>query len=151
MDYFAILLADLSTLIDTQIYSDTKKICQLSIDSKLHIQLKEDAGKDRMLISAFIHDIPPGRFREHVLRDTLKENYLYPRTGTFAYCDRNNQLALFAYVYYQNLTAEGLADFLETFIERCFTWQTAIETGQLPARGQTYKKTGPSIFDIMKK
>lgn len=151
MDHFANLLADLSALIDVPLYPDSKRACRLSINSQLHIQIEEREEKDRILVATMICEIPPGKFRETVLRETLKENALYPRLGTFAYSDRNNKLVLYSYVYYIDLTGENFADFLETFIEKAFTWKTAVETGQLPTRGQTFQKTGPSIFDIQKK
>lgn len=151
MDRFAILLADLGSLISVPLHPDPKRTCKLNIDNALHIQIEEDEPKDRLLIATFVCEIPPGKFREKVLCETLKENNLYPRTGTFSYCQRNNKLALFSYAYYPGLTADNFADFLGTFIEKAITWKTAVETGQLPQRGQTLQKVGPSIFDIQKK
>lgn len=151
MDRFAILLADLGSLINVPLHPDHKRVCKLNIDNQLHIQIEEEESKDRILIGAFICEIPPGKFREKVLAETLKENNAYPRIGTLAYSPRNNMLALFSHVYNQGLTGETLADYLEKFIEKGFTWKTAIETGQLPQRGQLLHKIGPSIFDIQKK
>jgi len=154
MDRFARLLADLGVLIDVVLYPDPKRACKLNIDNQLHIQIEEDEPKDRILISTFICEILPGKFREKVLCETLKENNLYPRLATFTYSSRNNMLALFSYAYHPGhpgLTGDNFADFLGKFIEKGLTWKTAIETGQLPQRGQILHKTGPSIFDIQKK
>lgn len=151
MDRFANLLADLGALINVPLHPDPKRGCRLNIDNQLHIQITEDEPKDRLLIAAFVCDIPPGKFREKVLLETLKENNLYPRLGTFAYSERNNKLGLFSYVYYPGLTGDNFADFLGVFIEKIFTWKTGVETGQLPQRGQILQKVGPSIFDIQKK
>jgi hypothetical protein len=71
--------------------------------------------------------------------------------GTFSYSDRNNQLALFDYLYFEGLRGDNLADFLEAFLEKAFSWKTGITSGQLPQRGQTLHKVGPSIFDIQRK
>ncbi|MBS0616206.1 MAG: CesT family type III secretion system chaperone [Verrucomicrobia bacterium] len=151
MDRFATLLADLGTLINVPLHPDSKRLCRLNIDNKIHIQIQEEENQDRLLVACFVGEIPAGKFRENLLKATLKENNAYPRLGTFAYSARNNQLALFAYIYYPGLHGDNFADFLGTFLEKAFTWKTALETGRIPERGQTLQKTGPSIFDIQKK
>jgi hypothetical protein len=151
IDRFAILLADLGALINVPLHPDHKRTCKLNIDNQLHIQIEEEETKDRILVATFICEIPPGKFREKVFGETLKENSLYPRLGTFAYSARNNKLAFYSYTYYPGLNGDNFADFLGTFIEKALTWKTAVETGQLPQRGQTLQKVGPSIFDIQKK
>ena len=151
MDRFAMLLADLGALIQVPLHPDHHRACCLSVNGELHLQLKEDDSKDRLLIAAFLAEIPPGKFRENIFKETLKENNLIPRIGTFSYSERNNQLALFSYVYFEGLNGDKMADFLENFLEKAFSWKTALQTGQLPQRGQTLHKTGPSIFDIQRK
>ncbi len=151
MDHFAILLADLGALIQVPLHPDHQRSCNLSINGELHVQLKEDERNDRILIAAFLAEIPPGKFRENVLKETLKENNLFPRIGTFSYSERNNQLAFFSHVYFEGLKGDTMADFLEAFLEKAFSWRTALQTGQLPQRGQMLQKTGPSIFDIQRK
>ena len=151
MDRFAILLADLGALIQVPLHPDHLRCCNLSINGELHVQLKEDESNSRILVGAFLGDVPPGKFRENILKETLKENSLFPRMGTFGYSERNNQLALFSHVYFEGLRGDTMADFLEPFFEKAFSWRTALQTGQLPQRGQTLLKTGPSIFDIQRK
>lgn len=151
MDHFALLLADLGALIQVPLHPDHHRACCLSVNGELHVQLKEDDNKDRILVAAFVTEIPAGKFREKILLETLKENNLFPRVGTFSYSERNNQLAFYSYVYFQGLDGAKMADFLESFLEKAFSWRTAMQTGQLPERGHTLQKTGPSIFDIQRK
>lgn len=146
MDRFAILLADLGELIQVPLHPDHHRGCQLSFNGQIHVYLKEE--EDRILVGAFMGEVPPGKFRENILLETLKENNLFPRIGTFGYSDRNNQLALYTHVYFPGLKGDTMADFLEAFLDKAFSWKTALETGQLPQRGQILHKTGPSIFDI---
>jgi hypothetical protein len=151
MDRFAILLADLGTLIDVPLHPDHRRACTLLVNNQLHVQIKEEENKDRLLVATFVSEVPPGKFRENILKEALKENNLYPRLGTFSYSDRNNQLSFASYVSLAGLRGDNFADFLEKFFEKSFSWKVGIETGQLPQRGQTIQKTGPSIFDIQKK
>ncbi len=150
MDRFAIILAELGTLIQAPLHPDHLRGCALSVNGQLHLQLKEQEEHERILVSTFIGELPPGKFRENFLKETLKENNLFPRTGTFCYSERNNQLGLFSYVYFPGLHGDTFADFLEQFLEKAFSWKTSLETGQIPTRGQILHKTGPSIFDISK-
>src|SRR3569832_1969618 len=148
MDKFAIVLAELSDLVDVPLHPDQHRSCSLNVNNVMHIQLKEEESKDRILIGAFIGELPPGKFREKILTETLKENNLFPRIGTFCYSPRNNQLAIFTYVSLNGLSGETMADVLEVFLDRAFSLKTALETGQIPSRGANLQKIGPSVFDI---
>lgn len=151
IDRFAIVIAELSSLIDMPLHLDHTRCCSLNVNNVMQVQLQEEETKDRILVGAFVGELPPGRFREILLKETLKENNLYPRVGTFAYSPRNNQLVLFSYIPLPDLTGDRLADILEVFLDHAFSWKTALETGQIPPRGGTLQRTGPSIFDIQKK
>jgi hypothetical protein len=151
VDKFAILVDELGTLIQVPLQLDHHRTCQLSINNELHIQMKEEEKQEALCLATFIGEIPPGKFRENLLKETLKENNLFPRVGTLSYSERNNQLALVSYLPFAGLHGDAFADFLELFIEKALSWKTALTTGQLPQRGQTLEKTGPSIFDIHRK
>lgn len=151
MERFLILLDDLGGLIGIPLHVNAKGFCQLNINNQIHIQISNEQEKDRILVATFISEIPPGKFKENVLLETLKDNHTYPRLATFAYCEKNNQLALFSHVYYPKLNGETLSDFLEKFIEKALSWKIGIETGRLPLHGETVHKIGPSIFDIKTK
>ena len=74
MDRFAILLADLGELIQVPLHPDHQRSCILSINQELHVHLKEEDNEDRILIATFVSELPPGKFRENILKETLKEN-----------------------------------------------------------------------------
>ena len=151
MDKFAIVLADLGSLVDVPLHPDHNRSCSINVNNVMHLQLQEEENKERILLAAFFGELPPGKFREILLKETLKENNLFPRIGTFAYSPRNNQMVFFTYAALPTLTGDKLADVLELFLDRAFSWKTALETGQIPSRGANLQKTGPSIFDIQKK
>lgn len=76
LDPFAILLADLGALIQVPLHPDHQRACSLNINNELHVQLKED--ENRILVATFLAEIPPGKFRENIFKETLKENNLFP-------------------------------------------------------------------------
>ena len=130
------------------LYTDKKRACRLNINNNLHIQIESEDDKERILIATFVHDIPPGKYRENTLKETLKANARYPRIGTFAYSERNNQLALFEYVPTPELRAEKLADILANIIEKATMWRTTIERGMLPLAKEGEQRVDRSIFNL---
>ncbi len=146
MDRFQEILNQLSTIIHVPLYLEKKRAVRFSIDQALHIQLEEEEAKQRILIAAFVAEIPPGKFRENLLREGLKANAIFPRTGTFAYAERNNQLALFDYMYFEYLTGEKFADRLALFIEKALLWRKNLEKGSLPTGTEPEPKADRAVF-----
>lgn len=134
MDRFAALLEDLGSLIQVPLHPDHKRSCCLNIDGHLHLKIEDDERMSRLLVGSFICDVPPGKFREKIFKELLKENNLFPRIGTFGYCQRNNSLTLISYLPYAGLQGTSLADFLTEFIEKSVAWKRGVETGQFPQR-----------------
>lgn len=147
MERFQALLNLVSPLIHVPLYSDRKHAVRLTVNETLHIQIEDDEPKDRLLIATFISEIPAGKFRENLLKEGLKANVPYPRIGTFAYSERNNQLALFEYHLYAGLTGEKVADRLALFIEKALLWRKAIQGGALPSGNDNEIKVDRSVFE----
>ena len=150
MDRFEELLKELGEVIDVPLHLDKHRACKINVNHFLNVQLEGDPLKERILMAAFLCDVPAGKFRENVFKDALKINNLYPRIGTLAYSQRNNKLALFEYVYFHDLNAKKLSEILSKFIDRGTLWKTAIEkkgqsspSEEIPVKNQT-----GSIFDI---
>lgn len=138
MDRFSQILYDLGKEMNTDLYPDQHRLCQLNWQDQLHIQLEYEEAKERLLIGTFLCDVPPGKFREKIFREALKSNAAFPRIGTLAYSDRNNKLTLFEYVYADNLRSDKLFQLLQQFINKAHQWKEAIEKNR-PLPGITEK------------
>jgi hypothetical protein len=147
VDLFAQILFDLGREIGVDLYPDVNRICQINYQDELHIQIQFDEVKEQLLIASFLCDIPPGKYREQVLRSALISNGEFPRIGTLAYSDRNNKLTLFDTVSTKNLNPQALFKRLEQFIEKGHLWKEAIETGK-PLPTLPEKGTGGSMFGL---
>jgi hypothetical protein len=147
MDAFAQLLSDLGALLDTPLAPDKRGACRLNIEDTLHVQLESDANRERLLLWCFIAEIPPGKFRENVLRDALKSN-ADTSTGTFGFSERNNQLLLFSYLNFSSLHAKAMLEFLHVFIAKAHAWQQAIATGQTYSLLPENTQKSLSPFDL---
>lgn len=95
IDRFPELLQELATELDIDLYPDKRGACKLVTEDGLHVQMEVDVRQESLLIASFICEIPPGKFRENILRDALKSNGPFPKNGTLAYSERNNKLTLF--------------------------------------------------------
>lgn len=147
MDHFGQLLFDLGKEIGEELYPDRNRICKLNYQGQLHLQLEYIDPKEQLLIAAFLCDVPPGKYRETLLKEALKTNNEYPRIGTLAYSPRNNQLVLFEFLYAPHQTAPKLFHYLEDFLKKALAWKEAVEKG-LPLPSPQTGPSGGSIFGL---
>lgn len=147
MDIFAQLLSDLGLLLDTPLSPDKRGACRLNIEDTLHVQLEPDANREKLLLWCFLAEIPPGKFRENILRDALKAN-VDTTAGTLGFSDRNNQMLLFSHLNFSSLHAKELFEFLHIFITKARAWQQAIATGQTIDLLPEPKQKSLSPFDL---
>jgi hypothetical protein len=129
IDRFEALLNELSAELGTALHPDRKGACKLKINEIFHVQIECDAHQENLLVATFICDIPPGKYRENILKDALKANGPFPKNGTLAYSDRNNKLVLFSYLRLSNLTGKKLTEFLSAFLDKANNWRIGVETG----------------------
>lgn len=128
MSHFEELLKGLSTTLGTPLHVDHLGHCQIIAGHKLHLQLTLDRLEENLVVGAFLGEIIPGKFRENLLKETLKANHLFPLDGTLSYCDKNNQLALTAFLPLSSISSEILTGFLKSFIIKAEEWRKKIET-----------------------
>ena len=129
MDKFQELLWDLGELIELPLHIDKNHACNLLLDDKLEVQLQMDPHEENLIIFAFVHEVPPGRFRENVLRDALKVNGTYHSFGTLAFYEKKNMLILHQFFPVEKLSGQKLLELLEPFIEEAEEWRSTLERG----------------------
>ncbi len=129
MDRFQELLWDLGELIELPLHVDKNHACNLLLDDRLEIQLQMDSHEENLIIWAFLHEIPPGKFRENVLKDALKVNGEFHPFGSLAYYEKKNMLILHKFIPAEKLSGEKLMEKLEKFIEEAEEWCSTIKRG----------------------
>jgi hypothetical protein len=140
-DPFNDLLASLGIVFGMALHADKNNACALQIKKGLVIQLQPDPSGERLLLLSRVVEIPPGKFRENVLKEALKYNgeKLFP-IGIFAYLPKTNTLTLFQQYPIEELNGEKLAGFLSPFIDLAEKWRDSILSGQV---GPTISKGIP--------
>ncbi len=148
IDRFEELINELGIEYDITLHPDHLGCAKLQFGENLFIQLECDAHQENLLMATFICELPPGKFRENILRDALKSNGPFPIDGTLAYSDRNNQLALFSYIRLVNLSGKKLAELVGNFLTKAENWRAGVETGHTAHLTSLETKTSTNIFDI---
>jgi|SRR5579872_2402564 len=147
-DRFQELLNELGKVFHLALTVDKHHACSIQIDEDMTVQLQLDMEQENLFLFSKIIEIPPGKFRENVLRETLKANALPdPRVGIFAYLANANQLVLFQRYPLEMLNGERLSGFLGAFIETGEAWKKAVANGQAAPPGAS-APLPPSPFGI---
>ncbi len=133
IDNFAELLKDLGSHINVGLHVDRHGVCRIVVDQKFFVQIEHDPLKGRVLLVSMITEIGPGKFRENVLKEALKANGVFPRTGILAYVEKNNNLSLHDYYSLVEFKIEKFAEYLTSFIEKVNFWKTQVESGTVPS------------------
>jgi Tir chaperone protein (CesT) family len=122
---------------DLTLQADRHHACAIQIKQGLIVQLESDSAQEKLLIASQIIEVPPGKFRENVLKEALKMNALPdPLIGIFCYIGKINQLVLFQYYPFDILTAQRLAALLGPFIQTAEKWRDAIARGDSAPRSE---------------
>lgn len=148
IDRFEDLLKELGVEYGIPLHPDRIGACKLKVNDQFHVQLECDPRQENLLVATFICDIPPGKFRENILKDSLKANAAPHEMGTLAYSDRNNKLALFHYLPLPDLNGHKLADFLAKFVEKAAQWKTGVETGNTAQLVAFSPKSSGGMFGL---
>ncbi|HEY2810912.1 MAG TPA: CesT family type III secretion system chaperone [Rhabdochlamydiaceae bacterium] len=148
IDKFQELLNALGQQLGVSLHPDKRGACKLNIRNQIHVQLEYEPSHDRILMASFICDVPPGKLRENIFRDTLKANHPFCELGSFGYSERNNKLSLFFYIPMASLTGEKLTTLLSAFIEKSNAWRQAAQMGQTTNLVTTSSRTEAKPFGL---
>lgn len=147
MGHFEELLEELGKVFHLKLHVDKHLACSILIPP-LIIQLQPDAGQEKLYLFSKIIELPPGKFRENILKDALKANSaLDPRAGVLGYIAATNHLTLHQIYPFSILNGERLANFFGAFFEMGESWQKAIASGQSAPTG-ALPSSKPPPFQI---
>ncbi len=141
MKFFQELIWDLGELTKLPLHIDDHGACTLLIEELFPIQLDMDQAEENVVIIALLGEVPPGRFREELLKGALKANGSYQPWGTLSYSQKKDALILHAFLDATECRVQTLVDFLVPFIAHAESWQQALQSGTLP---QNFASSEPS-------
>ena len=131
IDRFAELIEELGTFLGLSLFVDRHGACALQVHGKTKIQMQLDLSHQNLFMASIAIEIPPGKFRENVLRDGLKMNCLPdPRPASIGYLPANNHLTLHQSLPLEILDGKRLAGFFGAFTAEVEIWIEAIRNGK---------------------
>lgn len=130
-DRFEQLLFQLGPIFALPLHPDKVGACSIAVNPHLKVQLQLDLSQEKIFFFSKIIEIPPGKFRENVLKESLKSNGLPdPLAGILAYFPITNHLVLYQTYPLSILNGERLAALISSFLEMGENWYQAIKNGQ---------------------
>ena len=131
IDRFEELIRELGQFLGLLLYVDQNHACMLKVHDDVQIQLQLDVAQENFLMASFAIEVPPGKFRENVLKEALKTNALPdPRPAVLSYLSQNNQLVLHQSLPLAILNGERLAGYFGAFLEEVESWKKTIQRGE---------------------
>lgn len=151
-DIFGTLLEDIGKKFgDITLRPDKNNSCLIKLKGGTEIQLEMDHSGQFLVMGCKLGEIPPGRYRENLLKEALKANNLpYPLHGVLAYSQKGNTLILYQKLIVNDQIASTVASEIPEFAEKAKVWLTAIQQSNLPTINLTEatQKTGGGMFGL---
>ncbi len=124
--------------------------CLVRYPEGLEVQIQMNTKRNHILLYADLGAVPPGRYREDLLREALRANGKpYPRKGVLAFTDAKDHLIIYLSRSMTELTGEKIAYIYKPFVEKAQKWQDALTRGEIPAvRSDTSTGTPPGLFGM---
>lgn len=148
IDRFEELLHELGAELALPLHTDKVGACTLKINGAPDVQLECGRLPGILLMAAFISEIPPGKYRENILKDALKANASPSQYGILGYSERNNQLALFSFISMAEINGKTLCSLLDLFIDKVMQWRSSVETGTTASLVSTSSQTRSGMFGL---
>ena len=149
MNPFEDLLKELGALLGSDLVPDEHSTCIILFTNGVKIQLELDKSSEFLIIGSLLGEVSPGRYREQILIEALKNNHL-PEIGVFAFSIKKKALTLFIKKPFDELPANHLCELVRALSERALPWVTALKNQVIPSIPPTRSSSGPSIFNMSK-
>ncbi len=133
LDSYASLLEELGKLLEIKLKPDANNSCLIKFPDDLELQIDLDISGAWILIGTTIATVPPGAYREEVLREALKGNYiLEPHCGCFAWAKKGDRLVFNHRMPVEHTKGIHLAEVIIPMLERVKSWKEMITNNEIP-------------------
>ena len=147
MNFFEEYIQKLGQTLGTPLHAEKGYLCKLRVEGSLQVQIEHEPDQERILIASFLCELPPGKYREDLLKEALKANDSLERLGIFAYSSKNNNLVYFLYLSDKIAFEEFSQSFLH-WLDTAKVWKSAVESGNIYQISQSRSSSSSSIFGL---
>ena len=133
-DKMGLLFEELGKRLNAQIKPDNAGSCRIRFKNGIEVQFEQSSDARYITFISNMGEIPPGRYRENVLREALKANGLTaPLNGIFAFSKKNDAFYLFDQISLQDISGDKIFEALQPFLQKAEIWVGAISRGEVPS------------------
>ena len=130
MANFNELMEELAESLAAPLYPDMNNVVTMLVEERVKMQMETDRSDEFLLIGAYIGELPPGKFREHILFDALKANYrTNENPGILSYVGKHNSLMVWRKFSLETLSVDSLIEHIKHLSGRAKKWQDAMDSG----------------------
>jgi hypothetical protein len=142
---FKELIADLSDRLGADLFPDLNNVVTLIVEKRVKFNIEADSVGEFMILGATISELPPGKFRENILKDALKANSrINVNPGVLSYLGRENTLILHTKLFIQGTSVDEIIKEMKHLTSRAKKWMDAIDEGRASPDEEIPKKVGLS-------
>lgn len=128
---FERVIEDLSLEMGIPLAIDALGAVTLLIQSKLRITIEPDRHDDFLILECFLGILPPGAYREQILKEALIYNdQVFPTGPVLGYIPQGAQLVLFEKPTLIEFRAKIFASTIMQFAHVALFWKEGLETGK---------------------
>lgn len=128
---FLDILYHLSHETNLDLYPDDHGVCKLKLSNQMTVQIEIDSQDSSLYMVSVICTIPPGKFRENVLKHALYANHFSNLDeGALCFIEKISALALSKTISLRSLTGEALLQKICLMGEKADSWKKAIDLNQ---------------------
>ncbi len=140
---FEQILKILEESLDIDLHMDEHRGCRLLINDKITLQMEMDKTENFLIIGSDLFEIPPGKFRENILKAALRSNYGKEKGfGTLSYIPKKATLFLHEFIPLNFFTEDKVFEMITKFLSKALMWKESLESGQIPQ--SAYQNAGQS-------
>jgi len=132
-DRFGALVQELSDVLHIPFSPDAHNACRIEYPDSIALTLEPDPLGEALIVVIEIAVPGDGKYRENILKEALRANGLpFPRNGSFCYSHKKDMLLLTEQLPFEDLSAQRLAELLESLLEKGRLWKESIDHGEIP-------------------
>ena len=119
--------------LDTELFLDGKQCCNILINDQITIQIELDKNHHAIILGSPIFELPPGKFKEIVLKNALKSNFGREKEiGILAFVPKSSVLYLYDFLPLNFLASDQIYHFFLQFIQKAMLWKESLQNNRTP-------------------
>ncbi|MEI8366608.1 MAG: CesT family type III secretion system chaperone [Parachlamydiaceae bacterium] len=137
-DLLGTLLQELGHALGIEnLHPDENNTCLIQLQNGQQIQIEMDKAGEFVLIGSVLGTVPPGRYRENLLKEALKANGMpHPIHGVLCFSTKTDHLIMFQKISLRDLRGEKIAAEITPFLDKAAIWWDAVKAGVVPLLNQ---------------